>query len=151
LRTIPPVFTMHGMPSNFPNPLNTGSARFIACVFGVAFFGIGLTVLGYLWLTPFNEFGSPPLFFRIFGSFIATVFAAVGGRTAFGAIFGKANSFDLLVARANELRSQLPQSAHGSYTCPHCAAPLQSGVDVSPSGDVKCSFCNSWLNVRSHP
>jgi uncharacterized Zn finger protein (UPF0148 family) len=37
----------------------------------------------------------------------------------------------------------------GTYVCPHCAAPLQGKVDVSPSGDVKCPFCNSWFNVHN--
>jgi hypothetical protein len=130
--------------------------RFIPAVFGIAFFGIGLTVLGFLWLTPFDQFGSPPIFFRIFGSFIAMVFVAVGGATAYGAIFAKSSP---LMPSIDDLRTKLAQAAStaqrsapdspiGGYVCPHCGAPLQARTEVSPSGDVKCPFCSAWFNVR---
>ena len=55
------------MNDQFPNPgLGEGPGRFIGAVFGLVFFGIGLTVIGFLWGAPFGEFGSPPLVFRIF-------------------------------------------------------------------------------------
>ena len=136
------------MPLNIPNPPGLGPARFIFGIFGFAFFGIGLTVLGFLWLTPFDAFGSPPLFFRILGSFIAVCFVAFGGTMGWNAISAK------LIPRmpasvadfAN--RSILMNPAPVSYTCPHCAAPLQARADVSPSGDVKCTFCNAWFNIH---
>ena len=49
-------------------------ARLVPFVFGL----IGVTVIVFLWSQPFGEFGSPPLFFRIFGSLIASVFILVG-------------------------------------------------------------------------
>ena len=52
--------------------------QWIPRLMGIVPLGIGLTVLGFLWLTPFNEFGSPPLFFRVFGSFIALAFVLTG-------------------------------------------------------------------------
>jgi hypothetical protein len=36
------------MQPDFPNPMNAGPPRFIGVVFGPAFFGIGLTALGFL-------------------------------------------------------------------------------------------------------
>jgi hypothetical protein len=132
------------MRSNLPNLPGLGTARFVFGVFGFAFLGVGLTVLGFLWLTPFDTFGSPPLIFRIFGSFIAISFVAVGGSAAWSAISGKLTS--RMPAIAGQLRAV--HAVPGSYTCPHCAAPLQARADVSPSGDVKCTFCNAWFNVH---
>jgi DNA-directed RNA polymerase subunit RPC12/RpoP len=141
------------MQSNFPHPAASGMPRFIGGVFGVAFCGIGLTVLGFLWLSPFGQWDSLPLVFRIFGSFIAIVFVAVGGGTAWGSIFGKKSAMispgDLL----ESLSAKVPAAAAStpvtdSYICPRCGAPLQGKADVSPSGDVKCPFCNAWFNIH---
>ncbi len=38
--------------------------------------------------------------------------------------------------------------ARVSYTCQHCGAPLGEGVEVSPHGDVKCNYCNTWFNIH---
>ena len=43
------------------------ASRIVFGVFGFAFAGIGITLLGFLWLTPFDAFGSPPLFFESSG------------------------------------------------------------------------------------
>ncbi len=128
-----------------PNLPGFGPARFIFGIFGFAFFGIGLTVLGFLWLTPFDRFDSPPIFFRIAGSFIAICFVGFGGTMAWSAISGKLTpAMPDVVALSNQSKGSAP----GSYICPHCGAPLQTRADVSPSGDVKCTFCNAWFNVH---
>jgi hypothetical protein len=150
----------HPVEFQSPNPLENQvagqfkAARLIGGVFGFAFGGIGLTVLGFLWLTPFNQFDSPPLFFRLFGSFIALVFVVVGGTAFFGAISGRG-----LMAPGATLpqpRSQpaprpaptLDNSIPAGYACPHCGAPLTQQADVSPLGDVKCPFCHTWFNIH---
>ena len=112
---------------------------------GVIPLGIGLTVLGFLWLTPFDEFGSPPLVFRIFGSFIALAFVLFGG----GMI---AASFRAQGLRPPglDLGSSLepPQTGSVGYQCSHCGAPLGDQADVSPHGDVKCAHCGRWFNIH---
>jgi len=127
-------------------PTASPAARFVGGVFGFAFAGIGVTLIVWLWSMPFGEFGSPPLVFRIFGSFIAIVFVAVGGSAAYSAVTAagrtEANSAD--VPRAVNSGANPP----APYVCPHCGAPLADGADVSPLGDVKCTFCSSWFNVR---
>jgi hypothetical protein len=137
------------MPSHFRQPGSSGGPRFIPGVFGLASLGIGLTVLGFLWLTPFDEFDSPPLFFRIFGSFIAIVFVAVGSAGVWGAIRGTNPLGPTRPREFSPRQMTIPSPARGTYTCPHCAAPLGSNIDVSPLGDVKCPFCHAWFNIHA--
>ncbi len=49
--------------------------------------GIGLSVLGFLWFGQDRYFG-PPLFFKIFGSFIALGFVGFGAIPLAAAFFG---------------------------------------------------------------
>lgn len=126
-----------------------GPGRFIGGVFGFVFLGVGLTVLGFLWLTPFNQFGSPPLFFRIIGSFVATAFVATGGGFAYAAITGKLMNPASRFSSFDQASKSSDMGAGSRYVCDKCAAPLADGADVSPSGDVKCSHCGSWFNVHA--
>lgn len=143
-------------PDEFDPSHITGPARFMGAVFGLVFLGIGVTVIVSLWGTPFGAFGSPPLFFRVFGSLIAVAFVAAGGGTAYAAIFGKPQQrlMRQLMARRRELMktgreapSQPPTK--GGYSCDSCGAPLDSNADVSPHGDVKCAHCDRWFNVHA--
>lgn len=118
----------------------TKGARLVGAVIGCVFAGIGLTLLGFLWSQPFGGFHSPPLFFRIFGSLIAIPFAFIGGFTAFKAITVSAERH--LPSKRSEMRPSQ------SYACPHCNAPIGDESDVSPSGDVKCTYCKSWFNIH---
>lgn len=34
------------------------------------------------------------------------------------------------------------------YNCSHCGAGLDSGTEISPSGDFKCAYCQNWSNVN---
>jgi hypothetical protein len=130
------------------------ASRVIFGVFGFAFGGIGLTVLGFLWGTPFNQFGSPPLFFRIFGSFIALIFVVVGGSTFLAAIAGRRMinqkiPISRFQSRQPEERPLEPLSGSPlHYACSNCGAQLANNSDVSPLGDVKCSFCHQWFNIH---
>lgn len=131
------------------------AARMIPAVFGFVFAGIGLTVIGFLWLTPFDDFGSPPLFFRIFGSFIAIAFVALGGTMGLAAVAGRA---DWVARKPPASAAPGPMSpaaaaagtpsAAGRYACPHCGAAMTGGTEASPHGDVKCPHCGAWFNVH---
>ena len=122
----------------------TGAARFIAGVFGFAFAGIGLAVIGGLWFS--DGMGDPPIIFKLVGSCIALVFVAMGGAMAFGAIKGGG----LLAQQPANSATTSPSApeAKTGYTCPHCGGGLDRDADVSPMGDVKCSFCGRWFNVH---
>jgi hypothetical protein len=128
-------------------PPANGAGRFIGGVFGVAFAGIGLTVVISLWA---GGMGDPPTFFKLIGSFMGLLFVAVGGALAFSAITGRGM---MSPPRAPDgtmtaTASSSPATPGGGYTCPHCGGGLDRGADVSPMGDVKCSFCGRWFNVH---
>ena len=73
-------------PQPLPPPPPPGSAagRFIGGVFGIAFAGVGLVVIGGLWFG--DGMGDPPMIFKLVGSCIALVFVAMGGTIAYSAI-----------------------------------------------------------------
>lgn len=120
-------------------PTVPGPARFLGAVIGFIFAGLGLTVLGFLWTA--SGFGEPPLFFKVFGSFIALAFVALGGTAFFSAL--KAQP-----ASSTSTATESPFRTGGSYTCPACGARLGESVDVSPGGDVKCDYCRKWFNIH---
>ena len=37
-----------------------------------------------------------------------------------------------------------------NFGCPNCGANLAKKVDVSPSGDVKCMYCEQWFNIHEN-
>lgn len=122
---------------------------------GIVPLGIGLTVLGFLWLTPFNEFGSPPLFFRIFGSFIALAFVLQGAAMVSGRLPMDAEVLRKVMDLARQGRPPAGQGTEvgagegaTGYRCPNCGASIAEGGDVSPSGDVKCDHCRRWFNIH---
>lgn len=121
-------------------------ARIPAAIISGVFAAIGLTVIVFLWSQPFGGFGSPPLFFRIFGSLIGIVFVVMGGTGVVAAITGKPLSSPQHTVRSVFRRPS--GETPGSYVCPNCGATLAGKVDVSPSGDVKCPYCKSWFNVH---
>lgn len=117
----------------------TGPTRFIGAIFGFVFGGIGLTVIGFLWTA--RGFGEPPLFAKLFGSFIALAFVAMGGTLFFSALKGAR-------PESGTATTQPPATPGTGYTCPACGARLGEKADVSPKGDVKCGYCRKWFNIH---
>ena len=120
---------------------------------GIVPLGIGLTVLGFMWLSSFDGFGSPPLFFRIFFSFIALGFVLKG----VGILFtSPATLIEQIKAGQKALQDSHPTSLEmpssppspGKLKCPNCGSSPQTG-EVSPLGDVKCDHCSRWYNVHT--
>jgi len=140
--------------ANLPYGSGLGAARFVGAVAGFVFAAIGVTVIVFLWGTPFDDFHSPPLFFRIFGSLIAIVFVAVGGSIGVASLRGTGPG---MIATPPATSPGAPEphrsggpgeNRPGAYQCPNCGAPLGASADVSPSGDAKCAFCGRWFNVH---
>ncbi len=133
-----------------------GPTGVFGALFGLIPLGIGITVLVFLWGAPFNAWDSPPLVFRVFGSFIAFGFVLIGGMLMAGALRDARSGgtlFNRAVTEINRANAAMPtqagaQAAGGGYECPQCGAPLAGGADVSPHGDVKCGHCASWFNIH---
>lgn len=103
---------------------------------------IGLTVLIFVWA---GDRDFPPLIFRVFASFIAIAFMAMGFGVPIAAI------------KASKFFNESPQVVADSnappvkgYQCPHCGAGLGT-QEASPSGDVKCTYCQKWWNIHRSP
>lgn len=121
--------------------------------FGVVPFGIGLTVLFFVWTSDFG-----PLFFRVFASFVALGFVMFGGAFLFGPSMltrqqGQLASMlkrvqGIAKDQATESESPVTKTPKVGYACASCGAALGSDAEVSPSGDVKCSYCQRWFNIH---
>jgi len=136
----------------------------MARLIGIVPLRIGLTVLTFAWSNEFDGgFGSIPVFFRLFVSFIALFFILIGGAI----VFGRHQSVhSRLIDHALDMQKQLqegiqargltppaeqrgaPQMSSDGYVCPSCNAPIGTNADVSPHGDVKCTHCGRWFNVH---
>lgn len=141
---------MGGAQNNISPQAAPLAPRIVFGTFGFAFAAIGISVLAFLWLTPFNQFGSPPLFFRIFGSFIAICFVAMGATMFIGGIVGKLPMSKVLSRSLTQGQvDDAPTGPTGTgYSCPKCGAQLGAKVEVSPLGDVKCQYCHQWFNIH---
>ncbi|MDA1165803.1 MAG: hypothetical protein O3B13_22115 [Planctomycetota bacterium] len=123
-------------------------------------FGVGMTVLIGLWG---GGMGNPPIFFRVFGSFVALAFVmtGIGIFTAAGKIGDPNRMAQSLQEIAKGLSTNLPVTDSApdtaddvrqtvGYDCPKCGAALGKEAEVSPSGDVKCGYCDRWFNIHQH-
>ena len=119
------------------NPL--GRPPLFVLLFMSIFGFIGIAVLVFLWSAG-DGFGSPPLFFRVFGSLIATGFILLG----FGMPLSLLRMGKSMTKLLDEATPKPPPTTLG---CPNCGANLGSS-EVSPSGDVKCSYCKGWFNIH---
>lgn len=45
--------------------------------------------------------------------------------------------------------TQRSSSAPSDYACDNCGAALGTRTEISPSGDFKCEYCDSWSNVKT--
>lgn len=109
----------------------------------ISLFGfIGIAVLGFIWFGTERDF--PPLFFKVIASFIALGFITMGFGAPLAAL--KARN-QINSAAATPTTPDANESAEAGYKCPHCGAGLGQ-QEVSPSGDVKCSYCSKWWNFH---
>lgn len=123
--------------------VRSGRPPLFVLLFFSIFGFIGIAVIVFLWGSG-DGFGSPPLFFKVFGSLIAVGFMAMG--------FGVPLSF---LRRGKEMvnltvSGQQPQASPPvpeSLKCPSCGANVGK-AEVSPSGDVKCIYCHGWWNIH---
>ena len=114
-------------------------------IFVLIFFSIfgfiGITILVSLWTA--SGFGAPPTVFKIFGSFIALAFIAMG----FGVPLSALRKGEARFSMPNINAASVEKPKGSIYDCPNCGANVGK-VEVSPSGDLKCSYCNEWWNIH---
>ena len=120
--------------------MNAVIGRLISCVFGA----IGLVVIVSLWTA--EGFNEPPLFFKLVGTLIASVFVLVGFAGALG-LQPKAPPSGP-IRGASPASRQAGRQGAVQLACTNCGAALGEAADVSPSGDVKCTYCQRWFNIH---
>ena len=123
----------------------TLSSRAIAVIFGL----IGTLVIVHTWTE--TGLGEPPLFFKLFFTLVASVFVLIG----IGGLLGKGLRAAPRVAGPDGVRSAGGGSGAAAggrldLSCPNCGATLDGEADISPSGDVRCGYCQRWFNVRAN-
>lgn len=54
------------------------------------------------------------------------------------------------LSKENKFEAPAKNIAHADkgYDCVRCGAALSKNADVSPSGDIKCQYCNKWFNIH---
>ena len=125
------------------NPFHNSPGRppLFMLLFMSVFGFIGLTILIFLWTA--RGFGAPPLVFRLFGSFIAIGFMIMGFGVPLSALRKGRASHDAFDLKGSKPTDRKP----GHYICPNCGANV-GDADVSPSGDIRCEYCNEWWNIH---
>lgn len=122
-----------------PQPPLPIFAMIFISMFG--FIGLGLFI--FLWFG--TERGFPPLIFKLFGSCIAIAFMAMGFGVPITALKGR-NILDEDGEQKSSSAGDAPPVK--GYKCPNCGAGL-GNQEVSPSGDVKCTYCHKWWNIHT--
>jgi hypothetical protein len=115
---------------------------FILLFFSIFGF-IGIAIIAFLWGSG-NGSGGLPLFFKVFGSFIGLGFMAMGFGVPLSAV-RRGKEMDELIARG--LQPEPPPAVPETLKCPSCGANVGT-AEVSPSGDVKCTYCHGWWNIH---
>jgi DNA-directed RNA polymerase subunit RPC12/RpoP len=55
---------------------------------------------------------------------------------------------DSISQPAGSERVEKEKATRDAYQCTACGARIQDASAVSPSGDVRCAYCNAWFNVH---
>ena len=86
----------------------------------------------------------------VFGSVIMTFFSVFRHRGMMHKITDEVLRQAKSGAEKNEANENNTTVNAGptEYSCSQCGASLGVNTEVSPSGDFKCQFCNSWSNVN---
>ncbi|MFT7620024.1 MAG: DNA-directed RNA polymerase subunit RPC12/RpoP [Planctomycetota bacterium] len=78
------------------------------------------------------------VFFRIFKTMLVTN-STVDSLTS---------KYTDVLDRAKKAEAEESAPKKVGYNCSNCGAGLPPGADVSPSGDVKCTYCNMWFSIH---
>ena len=82
---------------------------------------------------------------RIFGSCLGIAFVAFSVFMIYGVWFGEKVA---LAKSSKQTQPKNPDTITPNYRCDSCGAKLDEDAEVSPLGDVKCSYCSCWFNIH---
>lgn len=118
----------------------------ITIVFLLVFVGIGVSVIVRVWTD-----SNTPLFARLVATFIGTMFVVGPGSAILRqlarlrqAAHGTSEAWES--SGSPEADAAPRRKISRSLECPRCAAGLGPEYEVSPTGDVHCSYCKCWFN-----
>lgn len=131
--------------SKRPTPRLDAPGIVVLAFFSVFGF-IGIAVLVFVW-SPTDPFHTPPLFFRVFASFIACAFMLLGFGLPLSAIVRARRHGGSIAGHDPASSGPAAPSSGAGYACPNCGAGLGQGQEVSPGGDAKCGYCHRWWNI----
>ncbi len=118
----------------------------ISRIFPAIFACIGIMFIRFLWSD--NDFGGPPVEFKVIGTLISSVFVLMGiSGVITGGVASKQSPNQNGPARSRSTGEA--QDGERGYACTNCGASLSAKAEVSPSGDVKCSYCERWFNIHN--
>ena len=81
----------------------------------------------------------------VFGGVITTFIAAMRHRNTINRM--TQDVIDQSPAKSPSPASETRANSQ-NFSCQQCGAALNSETEISPSGDFKCGYCNSWSNVN---
>ena len=85
----------------------------------------------------------------VFGGVFMTFLSAFRHRGMIQQITDEALKQSRSPASPQQPNTKPQSSAPSDYACDHCGAALGARTEISPSGDFKCEYCDSWSNVNS--
>ncbi|GAB5441145.1 MAG: hypothetical protein Fues2KO_14940 [Fuerstiella sp.] len=93
------------------------------------------------------------MFIFIVAGFV--IFSVIAGFIRHGRLMNQMTDQVFQQARRPSESSQAQPAAMNTaastadgFACRKCGAALDSDTEISPSGDFKCDYCDSWNNVR---
>ena len=119
--------------------------RFFGIIFALPFIFGPVAMMSMLWAD--DGWGAPPLAMKLAGTAICAAVGCAGLLMAFKALTGEAPQIKQ-TALDSQRELSTRQSNELDYACDNCGASISADADISPSGDVKCTYCNSWFNVK---
>ena len=77
------------------------------------------------------------------GSLIAMAFILMGFGVPLSLMRKRSGPMEML----EDLEKMIGKPPPTQLACPNCGANL-GNVEVSPSGDTKCTYCKGWFNIH---
>ena len=74
------------------------------------------------------------------------IFIVITARRVFKFQSGVFNRIDPALFQKID-QAEKPNKHYVKTRCDNCGAKCTNAADISPSGDLKCAYCDTWFNV----